>query len=397
MVHETATHIVTYHQQDTADWCGAAVAQMVLNSIGVDLLNLNQDGLFTSNNPPDVAESDWSSPPDGLARTMQKVAPPNLRNLFDVVRLPTEEAISRKICWSIHRHGIAPIALVFGHEHWIVVTGYTADRAPTISTDTLYNIESFDIHNPFPPSPSNPFPHSNGDNCGTGGDRGISNENVIYQDAAGNPGPWKTTYMTGVSFGFWGGEQRFIAICDGDPAADTQATSIEFEGEPVRDTHEIISRARVGREPRIASLDTDPADLILVELEGVANPQFYYIVPFRDQDGTAPFVAQVGAHQEGAFAGSISAPEGTTHIAPKLHRDAVIDRFIGLSVSVGGNRVVLRREDLNEHLVWFPCRESLSPYWPFYRFDVGGPASATKVYVRIDGLLVPEPHHGRGM
>ena len=221
MVHETATHVVTYHQQDTADWCGAAVAQMVLNSIGVSLPTLRQDVLISSTNPPTVAESDWSSPPDGLAWTMQTIAPLSFRNLFDVVRVSSEEAISRKICWSIHHNGLAPIALVYGHEHWIVVTGYTADQAPKSSKDTSYRIESFDIHNPFPPSPGNPPPHDNGmDNCGTG-DRGIANENVIYQDAAGNPGPWKNIYMTGVSFGFWGGAEKFIAICDDDPAAVT--------------------------------------------------------------------------------------------------------------------------------------------------------------------------------
>src|SRR5215212_6959252 len=237
-IHETAHNVVTYHQQDTSWFCGAAAAQMVLDSIGAGLLK--QDQLFNNNNSPNVAENGWYSPPDGLAMSMQNSSPPAFADFFDLVALPSEEAISRKICWAIHHHGIAPIALVFGDGHWIVVTGYTASQAPTSSTDTSYNIESFDIHNPFPPAPGSPPPHNNGiDNCGTGGNRGIANENVVYQDPSGGASPnyWRSTYMTGVPYGYWGG--KFIAICDADPAADTPDLAPEFEGHLVAGPDEI--------------------------------------------------------------------------------------------------------------------------------------------------------------
>jgi hypothetical protein len=403
-IHETAHNVVTYHQQDTGVFCGAAAAQMVLDSIGTGVLD--QSNLYTSNNSPQVAEYGWYSPPDGLAMTMQNSSPPAFTNFFDLVALPSEDAISRKICWAIHHYGIAPIALVFGDSHWIVVTGYTASQAPTSSTDTSYNIESFDIHNPFPPAPGQPPPHNNGtDNCGTGGDRGIANENVVYRDPSGGTGGnyWRSTYMTGVPYGQWGG--KFIAICDADPPANTPNIPSVFDGGLVTGPDEIIDRANRGvvdfgldeREPSIASLRRDPADLLLVEREDLDPAQFFYIVPFRSEDGTVPFVAQVSAHEEGAFAGSIAATGADTHIGRAVDRETVIQNFAGQTVNVAGNSVMLREEDLNEHLFWRPCVESLSPYWPFYRFDVGGPDSATKVYVRIDGQLVPELHVGRGM
>jgi hypothetical protein len=403
-VHETANSSVTYHQQDTGFFCGAAVAQMVLDSIGTGLLD--QIALYNSNNPPVVAETGWYSPPDGLATTMQSTSPPAFANFFDLVALPSEEAISRKICWAIHQHGIAPIALVFGDAHWIVVTGYTASQAPTSSTDTSYTIESFDIHNPFPPAPGSPPPHNSGiDNCGTGGDRGIANENVVYQDPSGGAGPdyWRGTYMTGVPAGHWGG--KFIAICDADPAPGTSDNPLVSEGGLVTEPDEIVDRANRGvadiglneREPWIASLRADPADLLLVEREDLGRPRFYYIVPFRSDDGTVPFVAQVGGHEVGAIAGSIAAPGVNTHIGQAVDRETVIRNFAGLRINVAGTSVTLRQEDLNDHLFWRPCVESLSPYWPFYRFDVGGPDGDIKVYVRIDGQLVPELHLGRGM
>ena len=66
-------------------------------------------------------------------------------------------------------------------------------------------------------------------------------------------------------------------------------------------------------------------------------------------------------------------------------------------VCVGAQTVTLQATDLYPHLVWQPCAESLCPYWPIYRFDVGGPDSDTKVYVRIDGELFPELRSASGM
>jgi hypothetical protein len=404
-VHETASHIVAYHQQDTAFFCGAATAQMVLDSVGAGLID--QGVLFNSNTILGVAEAGWFSPPDGLASTMQAHAPTPLSNLFDVIALPSEDALSRKLCWSIHNHGIAPIALVFGDAHWIVVTGYTASATPMSSDDTSYQIESFDIHNPFPPVPSGgPPPHGNGtDNCGTGGHRGVANELVVYQPPQGVFGMnyWRNTYMTGVPAGFWGG--KFVAICDSDPPATTPNTPPQTDGEIVTDANEIIARAERGiADFGLNQRDSTPdlelleaGEPLLVEREDFVPLQAYYLVPYRRENGEVPFLANVGAHQEGAFAGAIGLTDGSTHFSRFVDRATVIQTFAGRSVTVGDNEVTLRAEDLDELLVWRPCVESLSPYWPFYRFSVGGPDSEIRVYVRIDGVLFPELHVGSGM
>jgi hypothetical protein len=72
---------------------------------------------------------------------------------------------------------------------------------------------------------------------------------------------------------------------------------------------------------------------------------------------------------------------------------------------VGGVKVPLRAEDLHgnadgfhANLVWRPCAESLSPYWPFYRFDAHLPnGRPITIYVRIDGEVFTELHEGMGM
>jgi len=136
----------------------------------------------------------------------------------------------------------------------------------------------------------------------------------------------------------------------------------------------------------------------LVEREDLDPTRFYYIVAFRRPSGDAPILVNVSPYESGGFAGSIAAPEdGTTQFTRALDRETVIERFAGQEVEVQGKVVTLLQENLVDHLVWRPCAESLSPYWPFYRFDVAGPSGPVGVYVRIDGELFTELHVGKGM
>jgi hypothetical protein len=66
----------------------------------------------------------------------------------------------------------------------------------------------------------------------------------------------------------------------------------------------------------------------------------------------------------------------------------VVGRIVELPDRVG--RLRIRPDALCQypHLVWKPCRESLSPYYPFYMFTVG----AYRVYVRSDGAVFTELH-----
>ena len=120
--------------------------------------------------------------------------------------LDTEDLISRKICWTIRNSQGAPIAMVFGSAHWIVVRGYTASAAPADYSDTSYPIDSFDVNNPRTADAGRKqsvagaaTPHTDGtDGCGTGGSRGLANENISYST-------WQSTYMTGITGGYWNG------------------------------------------------------------------------------------------------------------------------------------------------------------------------------------------------
>ena len=151
---------------------------------------------------------DGPLPPDGLTWTLNDRDPGT--HYFVDFALTSEDLISRKLCWTIEHYQVAPVALVFGSAHWIVIRGYEASAAPISSGDNSYSIIAFDVNNPWPPTPvpAPPPPHTAGDVCGSGGDRGVADEHISYST-------WQSDYMTGVSGGYWGG--KFVAVCDPEP------------------------------------------------------------------------------------------------------------------------------------------------------------------------------------
>ena len=78
-----------YHQQDTDYYCGGAVAQMILDSIGAGLLD--QDVLYNSNHSHNTVPG-WSTDPDGLNYTLNyyKPDPPTFNNYFVVYAMDSE-------------------------------------------------------------------------------------------------------------------------------------------------------------------------------------------------------------------------------------------------------------------------------------------------------------------
>jgi hypothetical protein len=132
--------------------------------------------------------------------------PPAFPNHFVLFSEGTEDAISRKIAWTIHHYRVAPIAVVYGWDHWVVVRGYEASAAPTSSADTSIVLYGVFINNPWPPVT---FPSP-----------GIEDEHIGYSH-------WVSTYMTGVpstwpddgtpTGSVWSG--LFLAVCDPEPAA----------------------------------------------------------------------------------------------------------------------------------------------------------------------------------
>jgi len=384
---------VVYHQQDTDYYCGAACAQMVLDEIGAGLLP--QDDLYNENHSHSTTEPGWATGPDGLQFTMNDRRPASFHNWFALFTLGSEDSISRKICWTIHHYQVAPIALVYGYQHWIVVRGYDASAAPGSSADNSYTITGFEVNNPWPPTPipAPPPPHSVGDGCGTGGNRGIADEHISYAQ-------WQSTYMTGVPAGHWAGQ--FVAVCDPEPPAALPLKTIplarRFDGTKILTPERISDLALEtldeiklsNRKHWKASVaNVRPQRPILVQR--LDHPDsFYYIVPLGGSENRAAAAVALDAlygHYLQLISlrdhkGTVIGVDSKRALALILNRTQELENF--------GGRVLVRPETVCtcETLVWKPCRESLSPFFPFYRFTAGG----TTLYVRIDGAVFTALH-----
>jgi hypothetical protein len=390
-----------HHQQDTDYYCGAAVAQMILDSIGSGLLD--QNVLYNSNHSHNT-QSGWYTDPDGLNYTLNfyKPNPPTFNNFFVTYAKDTEPEGSEKIVYTLWRYSVSTGTLVYGCGHWIVVRGLSTDVEP--SPGNTYTINGFWINNPWPPTPSfsnpaaaPPPPHSSGDMCGSGGNRGIANEYVTYTS-------WKDTYFTGCDV--WGvGHSQYVSVCDPEPPKLGKLNMGREEFEAKGD--HIISTEEAGRFA-IKGIDKHGLrndELFAKALEG-ANPinpilvqrldlpdTFYYLVPMTRNDEVTAFLSVDGLYGNFRGAQVLDKPVRT----PFVDRDRIIEKLLGQPVDLGEKigRVVIREGAFCFYpiMVWRPCLESRSPYYPFYMITVG----SRNIYVGYDGTIYSQLHEmGRG-
>jgi hypothetical protein len=391
---------VAYHQQDTDYYCGAACAQMVLNACGEGLLD--QDLIYTDNHAHSLLDqghpdSPWYTGPDGLLWTLN-----NLQNSrhFTLNILQTEDEISRMLVWAIHDQRVAPIALVGGWDHWIVVRGYTATEAPVSSADTSYTIQSFDVWNPFPPVPgfSNPAAlpppaHDVADGCAG---RAPAGDIIPYST-------WQSSCMTPVPGGLWKG--RFIAVAAvGAPAMPAPRPS----GGPM--AARIVRRQQVlapEEAIRIATIALETAGLAAraawnealrgstaqepVLVQRLDRPgQFYYIVPFGANPQSMSLALTLDAFS-GEHTRSVLFPAPRQAIR-RIDVPAMLEQFSGyrFEAQPDGGFLTLHPNTFTVHptWVWMPCRESLSPYYPFMLIQTG----THRLYQRIDGQVFTMLH-----
>lgn len=397
-VHESLT--VPYHQQDTDVYCGAACAQMVLASIGAGIQS--QDGIYTDERNHTSELASWYNPPDGLQWVMNDRRPAGFSGWFALYSLATEDAISRKLCWTIHHYQVAPIAMVYKGDHWLVVRGFEASATPADSGDTSYTISAFDVNNPWPPTPSfytpalaPPPPHGATDGCGGGGTRGVANEHIAYAT-------WQSTYATGNKYGtLWNG--RYVAVCDPDPPPErpgAQAHGVRRpSGETLLKPDAAIKSALAGlrrhglpeRDDWKAALtNAEPGTPVLVQrLDEIDS--YYFIVPFkRARKGVTAAVA-VDA-RFGDYRQAIAVPPSGSRILSALDAKNVIEQTVGRKIQLADRQgsLTIRKEAycLYPTLVWRPCLESLSPFVPFHMLTVGD----HRIYVRLDERIFTSLH-----
>ena len=119
---------------------------------------------------------------------------------------------------------------------------------------------------------------------------------------------------------------------------------------------------------------------------------YYFIVTFTSASReTARFIID-------GFGGKLMQASGITEPEKSLQRyvspHEALDRMVtARAASRMKWEFECRREHVGLHpvLVWKPCKQSLSPFLPFYQFSVGN----SFVYLRVDGELFSELKIGR--
>jgi hypothetical protein len=393
--------VTPYHQQDKLTYCGPACAQMVLDMAAVGAGLLDQTDLYGDIQPHNV-EPGWATSPAGLTWSLNYRKPAAFAKYFQLWALDTEDSISRKIIWTIHHYQVSPVALVFGLRHWIAIRGFQASAAPGAEDDVTYSITGFFVNNPSPRTPKTGHipPHAAGDLCGHGGKRGVSDEYIAYPE-------WQNTYMTGVDGGsVWLG--KYVAVCDPDlPPTRTgkpgnvplrRSGEILLSGDEAQqqasdglNAHGLLGNFRYNAE----FAGSAPVAPLLVKRLDRAD-SFYYIVPWRKADTTG-LVVLVDARTGELLQCAVRTDPGDDIFGDLLSRESAADVVVGKRVDRARDSGVIslrpQATAQSPTLVWKPCRESLSPLYPFHLFTSG----SDQVYVRIDGEVFTELHdHIRG-
>lgn len=426
---------IEYHQQEKPYFCGAACAQMVLNQIGVPhtanrCRSAVNDYLCNCTGTPDLCqcclyeesndvtrvphpERGWFSHPEALTLTMNNRRPAAFaaRFVFFLFELNDAGNITHKIAWTIHHYGVAPVAMVLADKHWVVVTGYEAPADPvSLDADPAFvrTITGFWIHDPFPESPTGyppgtfPPPHTSTDICGDGyiaGDNwGTAHDHLPIAE-------WFDRYMVGVTGGYW--DRKFLAICD--PESGPKEPVPIPEKKQV-DSYKLMAMDEVADRATKALKDHKiPGRKFLPKKLKKAKPgkpllvkcidrkdDYYYIVPMRGSDaryyGLVSINAYSGEYKQSTFPkrkGYLKKyrPFAKKEIRQRLNEEISLSGIIKEKLSVKDLQIL-------PTLVWMPCNESLSPFYPFQVVSAGD----LLLYVRIDGKIFTHlSTDGKGM
>ena len=207
--------------------------------------------------------------------------------------------------------------------------------------------------------------------------------------------------MTGIPSGHWAG--KFVAVCDPEPPPERPGARREVEkrlrGDRLISAREAMARASAGL--RAYELNNVAGWSQAIAGKRMSQPQlvkrldrsddYYYIVPMGGTESVPTAAVSVDA-RFGIYRQSIvfkpRSKSSLSMIDRKTAAQLVLGNWFELPNREG--RLLVRREAVCHYplLVWKPCRESLSPFYPFHMFSVG----AHRVYVRVDGAVFTELH-----
>ncbi|HEY7475761.1 MAG TPA: hypothetical protein VH679_12165 [Vicinamibacterales bacterium] len=391
---------VPYHRQERVNYCGAACLQMVIEALSGS--SKDQDDLYIDSHESALdPKTNWYSAPDGVEETLDAIK--GRQRDFDLAAFSQESTLTRRLVWSVFNASVAPIVLVYGWAHWLVVVGYDISQNPSGPTDTSYTITALELHDPWrgegegnPPPPPPP-------------------RHVAYSE-------WLNKYLKPVPDGYWSGKRIAVGeFVDPKRKGAKKETSSGTEAlplmmgstpKPIISAGDAAGFAKKGLEQYgllqradwqpLLDQPAAPSQSVLVQRLDVAGG-YYYLVPLTGGGHKTEAVVRVdgfsGDYLEASAIGVARDGRSWSALAAGLGNEELVRRrLVGqkLELPDDAGRILIRSEGLGVHpsFVWKPCVESQSPYYPFRVVTIGDLVR----YIRVDGAVFDALHDaGPGM
>lgn len=392
------------HQEDKTYYCGNAVTQMILAELGVaelpsqfDLDHQLQDGSL-------------GTKPTSLAAILSAMTPGP--TAFSVYTDHDVNATFARIIAATNG-GMPVAAQVLGGRHWVAI-GQAADAAS----------QGFFYNDPYPQTASQADstlststklapPHDADDVCGIGDGNVDDRAWFGYADAFLSLAEWPD-YMSAPADPAQsaGSSATYVTVApsglEPEYSTDTNSTEVSVEREQARilltempeaaalsgarglvdeptamasAARGIVDRGLDRRGPlREFLAGAEPAGAQLVRYRGGAA---YYLVRL-ERERKPVGLARIRA-RDGEFLGVVAA--STVHELPpydhaRVHR-ALAESAYSLYDVVTRAQIATGEFTLAPALVWKPCRESMSPYFPFVQIDIAD----TALYLAWSGRI----------
>jgi hypothetical protein len=371
---------ITWVQQHPG-LCGPACATMILDARGihVPLPRLWADvkdntpgpagppnpGTLCGQFPTQICEACgtasfcWCSHPSALVQTLNQ----HLQQKDYLEHVVSSEAdVTARAVASIDS-GVAPVVLVYGLMHWVVMYGYRCDGTKGL------NVTHVLIHDPADPP----------------GIGEMLTDGVPVSD-------WRADYLEQGECGRYLASWVVLGAGYSAPALKLSHATRENQPMDVLQPDVVLERARI--EARrllsterwgVALKEARPGTPVLVRRLDGGSP--YYIVPFERTDGlpTARLLFN-GATGEAGQAWGIRDPGA--NMPPWPSSAELLRRLNGRELAVQGRMMRLETARLRvvDTLVWKPCDQSYTKLLPFHELQQGDET----LYLRVDGELFPE-------
>ena len=387
--------------QETSYFCGPACAQMVAAFLGAaspgqpptwqqqiwDEIETETNARRPKQAPCDASACDpfpeqkcekyagewfcWATAPGALQRVLDQA---QSRAAYAVSTHDDEQAATAALLQSVER-GSPGLALVYGWQHWVVVDGYLDDQGGTVTHVSV---------------------------CDPAVDPSDVVDELGWEE-------WDSAYLWSVPAGQY---KEQIVVLRGEPRPPAggcamplgqgagPAWSARFPARKAegRDRAvELVSADRAvavahaerrrlltrgGRwEAALAAGETDRGVRLVERLD--CHDHYTYMIDFRTGEKVTARML-INARTAG-YARAIGVVRPGAELRTLIDPDEVLSGLWNRRPNVPGlGGRVLRRETIGRHpvLVWMPCRQSMSPFMPFYQFSVGD----RLVYLRADGI-----------